>query len=181
MTKPSVITISGDPGSGTTTIGQLLSKELNIKMVYVGAIFRELAGLYDMTLSEFGKYAENNPDIDHELDTRQVEIAKKGNVILEGRLSGWMMKKSKIRAFKVLLTADLDTRVSRVMGRENKSFEQVKEEILKREACEHERYTDFYDANYQDQSYYDLIIDTSELTPDEIVKKIIDAMAKYQD
>jgi len=180
MSMPKVITISGEPGSGTTTIGQLLSKELNIKMVYIGEIFRELAGVYNMTLSEFGEYAEDNPDIDHELDTRQVEIAKQGDIILEGRLSGWMMKKNKIEAFKILLTADLDTRVQRIMGREGKDYEQVKAEILKREACEQERYTDFYDADYHDQSYYDLIIDTSELTPDEIVEKIKDAINNYK-
>ena len=73
----------------------ILTQQL-IKMVYVGAIFRELAGIYNMSLSEFGEYAEDNPDIDHELDIRQVEIAKQGDVILEGRLSGWMMKKNKI-------------------------------------------------------------------------------------
>lgn len=176
MSLPKVITISGEPGSGTTTIGQLLSQEFNIKMVYIGAIFRELAGVYNMTLSEFGEYAEDNPDVDHELDTRQVEIAKQGDVILEGRLSGWMMKMNKIKAFKILLTADLDIRISRIMDREKKDYEQVKAEILKREACENERYSDFYDADYQDQSYYDLIINTSELTPNEIVKKIKDAI-----
>ena len=63
-----VITISGTPGSGKSTIAQLLHERLKLRYVYSGLIFREIAEKYKMTLEEFGKYCENNSDIDKELD-----------------------------------------------------------------------------------------------------------------
>lgn len=176
MPKPKVITISGVPGSGTSTIAKMLSKELNLKLIYTGETFRELAKEYNMSLPEFSEFAESNTEIDNELDKRQLEHAKKGDTILEGRLAGWLTKSNDINALKVLLTADLETRVNRVMGREKKSYSQVKNEILKRETSELERYQRLYDVNYKDQVHYDIIIDTTNLTPREIVEKIISAL-----
>ena len=177
MNKMKVISISGVPGSGTTTIAKLLSRKLNLRLVYIGETFRELAQEYNMSLPEFGKYARTNSKIDSELDERQVAQARQGSVILEGRLSGWVLKNANIKAFKVLLTASLDIRVKRVMNRENKSYDTVRIEILEREQLELERYQRLYGINYQDISHYDQIIDTSSLTPEEIVQTIV---AEYE-
>ena len=178
MDRNTVISISGAPGSGTTTIAELLSRKLQLRVVYTGDIFRELANEYNMGLTEFGKYVEENLDIDQLLDDRQVEYARSGNVILEGRLAGWLMKTNNIVAFKVLLTAELDIRISRIMGREQKSYDLVKSEILERERCELDRYNKLYNANYHDESIYDIIIETSNLTPDQIVDKILDGLTE---
>lgn len=173
MSKVNVITLTGVPGSGTTTIAKLLSFKLELRLVFIGETFRELASEYKMSLTEFGEHVKNNPKIDYELDTRQIEYARTGNIILEGRLSGWMAMKNNIDAFRILLTADLNTRINRIMGRENKSYEMVKQEIIAREASEVKRYKKLYGINYLEPSYYDLIIDTSDLSPEQIVDEII--------
>ena len=174
-----VITLSGEPGTGKTTIAKLLSEKIKLRLVTVGETFREIAKEYNMSLSDFSSFAKANPDIDSELDLRQLKQAQGGNVILDSRLSAWVVKNDNLNAFKVLLTADLDTRVRRIMGREGKKYDQVKHEILEREKSELERYKILYSANYLDKSLYDLIIDTSNLTPDEIVQKIIDGFSKF--
>jgi len=97
------ITISGTPGSGKSTIGQLLNKKLGINYIYSGEIFRETAKKYKMSLEEFGRYCEKNIEIDKELDEKQLNILKNGNVILEGRLAGWIAKKNNINALKVMI------------------------------------------------------------------------------
>ncbi len=181
MTKPTVITVTGVPGTGTTTIVNLLSKKTGLCLINTGEIFRELAKEYNMDLSKFSNYTKSNPKIDLELDTRQLKFARKGNVILEGRLSGWLMKNNNINAFKVLLTADLETRVKRIMGREEKTYDTVKFEIIEREECEQDRYLKIYDVNYEERSHYDLIIDTSDLTPEKIVQKIVDGFSIFED
>jgi len=173
MSEVNVITITGVPGSGTTTIAKLLSSKLELRLVFIGETFRELASEYNMSLSEFGDYVINNPKIDFELDSRQIDHARTSNVILEGRLSGWMTMKNNIDAFKILLTADLNTRINRIMGRENKSYEMVKQEIMAREVSEVERYKKLYGINYLEPSYYDLIIDTADLSPEQIVDEIV--------
>ena len=81
------ITISGTPGSGKTTVARLLEKKLGLKHIYLGMIFRELADKEKMTLEEFGKYCEENPEIDNDLDNRQLEILKKGDVSVPWGLS----------------------------------------------------------------------------------------------
>ena len=62
------ITVSGTPGSGKSTIAQLLHEKLGIKYVNSGMIFRDTAEKYKMSLEEFGKYCERNSKVDKELD-----------------------------------------------------------------------------------------------------------------
>jgi predicted cytidylate kinase len=172
------ITISGNPGSGKSTVAELLEKKLGIKYVYSGMIFRELAEKYDMTLEEFGKYCEDNSDIDKELDDRQLEILKKGNVILEGRLAGWLAHSNNISAFKVAIIADIDIRANRILNREKGSVEKRKKEILERERSENNRYKKYYNFDLKDTSIYDIVIDSGNKSPQEIVDIIIQKFDK---
>jgi len=171
-----VITISGTPGSGKSTIAQLLHDKLGITYIYSGLIFRKTAEKYKMTLHEFGKVCEENSKIDKELDMQQVEILKKGNVILEGRLSGWLAYNNNIPAFKIMIDADIDMRASRIVKREKGSIEKRKKEMLERERSESARYFKYYNIDLKNTSIYDLIIDSSEKKPEEIIKMIIEKM-----
>ena len=169
-----VITISGTPGSGKSTVCNLLEEKLKLRYVYSGMIFRSLAKKHNMTLADFGKYCENNREIDHELDDQQLEILRKGDVILEGRLAGWLAYKNKISALKVMLDTDMQTRAERIVKRENGSIEERKKEIIEREKSESARYKKYYDIDLKDTSIYDLVIDAKNLTPDEIVEIILE-------
>lgn len=168
-----IITISGTPGSGKSTIGQLLKKKLNIDYIYSGKIFREMAKKYKMSLEEFGNYCENNENIDKELDRKQLVILKKGNVILEGRLAGWIAKKNKIEALKILINADFNTRINRIINREKGDYKKRKDEILKREKSEETRYKKYYNIDIKDYSIYDLIIDSTDKSPENILEIIL--------
>lgn len=168
-----IITISGLPGTGTTTIAKLLEKKLGLKYVYSGDIFRKMAKKYKMSLEEFGNYCERHRDVDEQLDRYQLEILQKGNVIVEGRMAGWLAHRNHIPSTKVLLEADLETRASRIVKREKGDIEKRKKEILKRENSEATRYKKYYNIDLDDTSIYDLIVDSSDKTPDEIVEIII--------
>lgn len=172
------ITISGTPGSGKSTVAELLEDKLGIKYVYSGMLFREQAKKYNMSLEEFGKYCEENSEIDKELDNRQIEIIKKGDVILEGRLAGWLAYQNNIPAFKVALDTDLETRARRIVNREKGSIEQRKKEILERERSEALRYKNYYNIDLEDKSIYDVFIDSGDKTPEEIVEIIIKKINK---
>jgi CMP/dCMP kinase len=167
------ITISGLPGTGKTTVACLLTKRLGLRYVYSGEIFRKTASEYKMSLEEFGKYCQTHPEIDKKLDDFQLEVLKQGEVILEGRISGWLAYKNHIPAVKVLLKASLDVRASRVVNREQGDVEERKKEILKREKSEALRYKTFYHIDVSDTSIYDLIIDTADKTPEQITERIV--------
>jgi predicted cytidylate kinase len=172
------ITISGNPGSGKSTVAELLEQKLGIRYIYSGMIFRELAENYNMTLEEFGKYCEENSDIDKELDDRQLEILKDGNVILEGRLAGWLAHSNNISAFKVAIVADLDIRARRIVNREKGNVEKRKTEILERERSENARYKKYYNFDLKDTSIYDIVIDSGDKSPEEIVEIIIQKLER---
>lgn len=167
------ITISGLPGTGKTTVAQLLKKQLQLQYVYSGEIFRKLAEKHHMSLEEFGRYCESHPEIDEELDQYQLEVLKQGNVIVEGRISGWLAYRNHIPAVKVLLKADIDIRAGRIVKREQGNIKKRKKEILKREKSEAARYKQYYGIDVSDTSIYDVIIDTAEKTPEEITGIIV--------
>ncbi len=171
-----IITISGPPGSGKTTVAKLLSQRLAMDIVFVGELFRDLAEERGLTLAEFGKLAEKDHNIDIELDKRVLELAMKEEIILEGRLAGLMLKKQNIEAFKIWLDAPLKVRAQRIAQRENKDPEVVIVEIGFREKCEWERYKDIYEFDMGDKSVYDLVVDSSNQKPEEIVLQIVDAL-----
>ncbi len=168
-----VVTISGLPGSGTTTVAKLLEKKTGITYVYSGDIFRKMAKKHNMSLEDFGRYCEKHNEVDEELDRYQLEILKKGNVILEGRISGWIAYRNHIESLKVMVEADLKTRVQRIINREKGEFKKRKHEIIKREKSEAFRYKKFYNIDVNDKSIYDLVIDSSDKTPEEIIRIIV--------
>ena len=168
------ITISGLPGSGTTTIANLLKKKLNLPYIYAGEIFRKMAEEHGMKLLEFEKYCEENPEIDKKLDEQQEEILRKGNVILEGRLAGWIAYKNKIPAFKIWLDCGKDERVRRIVQREGGSLKEKREEMKEREESEAKRYKNFYGIDLSDLSIYDIVVDTTNIPPEDVLKKILE-------
>ena len=172
------ITISGPPGTGTTTIAKLLEKKLGLKYVYSGDIFRKMAEKYNRSLEEFGNYCERHKEVDEQLDKYQLEILQKGNAIVEGRIAGWLANRKHITSTKVLLEADLETRAKRIVKREKGDIEKKKREILKRENSEATRYKKYYNIDLDDTSIYDLVVDSSDKTPDEIVEIIIKEIKK---
>jgi len=167
------ITISGTPGSGKTTVSLLLEKKLCLHYVYSGDIFRKMAKKHNMSLEEFGRYCEHHREMDQELDDLQLEILRKGDVIVEGRIAGWIAHKNNIPAVKVLIDADIEARAGRIVKREKGDIKKRKQEIIIREKSEAARYKEYYNIDLKDTSIYDLVIDSSDKTPEEIIDIII--------
>jgi len=172
------ITISGLPGTGKTTVAKLLENRLGLKYVYSGEIFRRLAKKYNMSLEEFGAYCEHHREIDEELDAYQLELLRKGNVIVEGRIAGWLAYRNNIPAVKILLDASLVVRAKRIVKRERGDIDKRKQEIVERERSEATRYQSYYGIDVKDTSIYDLVIDTADKSPEQIVDIIIGYLGK---
>ena len=134
----------------------------------------ETAKKYKMSLEDFGKFCEKNSEVDKELDEKQVKILKKGNVIIEGRLAGWLAYRNNIPSFKIFIDANLNTRVKRIINREDGDIEKRKNEIIERERSEFTRYKKYYDIDIDDISIYDLVVDSTDKTPEEIVNLILE-------
>lgn len=174
-----LLTISGLPGSGTTTVGKLLAEHYAVDIISAGDVFRGLAKERGMTLAEFGRLAESDPSIDIEIDKRQSDIANSSdNLILEGRLAGQMAK----NALKIWIKAPLEVRVKRIVGREGSSFEVRMQETVEREASEAVRYKEIHSIDINDLSVYDLVVDSSrwdQFVITDMLKKAIDACGSF--
>jgi len=167
------ITISGTPGSGKSTVAQILEKKLGLKYVYSGEIFRKLAVKHNMSLEEFGRYCETHREIDQELDDSQLEILKGGKVILEGRLAGWLAYRNNLQAVKIMIDADIQTRAERIVEREGGDVKEREQEMIKREKSEASRYKQYYGIDLKDSSIYDIVVDSADKTAEEVADLIL--------
>ena len=175
-----ILTISGLHGTGKSTIGKLISQKLGIRYYSTGQAFRDLAKEKNFTLEEFTDHVEKNPNVDKLLDDKIIEIALKNNVIIDSQLSAYILES--IADFKILLTCPLETRVNRMSERDNSLYEEKLKETLIREKSELARFNKLYNIDLNNQimieNLYDLIIDTAELTIEEISELIVAALKK---
>lgn len=152
-----VIAISGLHGAGKTTAARALVKKFGLKYISAGTVFRQMTKERGMTLDEFSRYAERHPRIDRQIDKRTADAAKKGNVLIDARLAGWMAKSADV---KILLTAPLGLRVRRIARRERRKYEEVLAETVRRERSEARRFKRFYEIDVHDYSVFDLVLNT---------------------
>ena len=157
------ITMSGFPGSGTTTLSRLLSECYELELVSSGEIFRKMAKERGMSLAEFGAMAERDPSIDLDIDKNQKSlIHSRENIILESRLAGHMAQ-GRPNVLKVWVKAPLLTRVKRIQKREKSvSFDEELKKTVERERSEALRYKNYYGIDITDLSIYDIVIDSEK-------------------
>ncbi|MCK9379377.1 MAG: cytidylate kinase family protein [Candidatus Moranbacteria bacterium] len=174
-----IITITGEPGSGKSTIGKKLAEKLNYERFYIGQIRRDAAKKMGMTLAEYNKYGETHPETDTEVDDYQKNLGeKRNNFIIEGRTSWFLIPHS----IKLYITVDPlvgAQRVHKELQNENSRNEDnnlsTVEDLVrsheKRMESDKLRYEKYYHKDCYDKNNFDFVIDTSNLTPDEVFQK----------
>ena len=169
-----LVAVAGLPGTGTTTLCRILSPRLRLPHVYAGQLFRAMAKEHGMDVTAFGEYAETHPEIDIELDRRMIDAARQGNAILEGRMVAWQLREAHAAGLKVLLEAPEEVRARRVAHREGvNDWMHVLADNRHREASEAKRYREFYGFDHNDPRHYDVVIDSSTRTPEEIAELVV--------
>ncbi|HSA37816.1 MAG TPA: AAA family ATPase [Methanoregula sp.] len=153
------ITVSGLPGSGTTSLSRYLAERHGFTMISAGEVFRQLAKEHGMELAAFGRLAEEDPTFDRMIDARQKEIAlEHDNIIIEGRLSGWMVEDADL---KIWLFAPIGCRIRRIAFRDQVIDEKAAEQLtLEREKCEAGRYQSYYSIDIGNLSIYHLVLNS---------------------
>jgi len=174
-----IVTVGGLPGTGTSTLCGLLERELGLPYVYAGQIFRQEAAARGLTLAELNELARHDEVVDRSLDDRQLELLRRGGVILEGRMSGWLAAHNEIPAFKVWLTCDEDVAIRRLVDRDGGDFEEQRRYTRERVAQEADRYKRYYGADPADEALYDLVLDSGGVEPPELVRRVLEGLARY--
>ena len=173
-----LVTVSGLPGSGTSTVAHLLAQRLGVAHVDGGTVFRAMASERGLDLRAFSAVAEANPDIDVELDARLAAFARGGNLVLESRLAGWIAANEGIAGTRVWIDGDERVRAQRVARREEIEPPRALEANRAREASERRRYATLYGIDLDDRSVYDLVIDATNESAESVAESIAAAATK---
>jgi cytidylate kinase len=166
------IAISGKSGCGNTTISRIVAEKLGLG--FINFTFRNLAEERNISLKYVLEKAAVDDSWDREVDERQVALAREGGgCVLGSRLAIWMLPEADL---KVYLRATPETRARRIVKREGGSLEEVAAFTAERDRQDRERYLRIYSIDNNSYRFADLIIDTDDLSPEEIAGRIIDAL-----
>ena len=180
-----IISLTGIPGSGKTTIRNMLAEQLGLTRYSMGDVFGKLAVEHGMTIGAFNEFAKTKPEVDHQVDAYQTTLAEKeDNFIIDSRMAWHFIP----RSFKVFLSVDLTVAAQRIYNAKQANpesrkdepdyanIDEVKTAIEKRLAADNERYKTLYGVAYLDHENYDLVIDTTHTPPAEVAAQILAAL-----
>ncbi len=162
-----IITISGLPGSGKTSLALKLADMLGYKTLFPGQIRRTFADKFGVSLLELNKRKEISIKIDHLVDEA---IKKAGdNTIIEGRMGFYFKPDS----FKIFLKIDLMEAARRIykghrIAETFNSLEDAYNSLKERIAEDEKRYKELYNVDAFDEKNFDMVIDTTNKNLNEI-------------
>ena len=169
--------ISGLHGTGKSTCANYLAKYFKLKYLSAGQVFREMANKKSMSIADFSELASIDTRIDFEIDNMLRKESDKGNAVLEGQLSAWIVGDE--ADMRILLTAPDKIRIKRIAKRDAISIKKAYDATYEREKSEKERYLKYYGIDLEDVSIYDLIFDTSLLGEKQTMKTLKDMVEDY--
>ena len=178
------ITLSGELGSGKSTVANYLISKMPFRIVSAGLLFRQLAAKHGMSAKEFNEFIENDPKYDHYVDDTMAELGRTDEKIIFDSRMAWHFVPS---SFKIYLYVDVDTATERIfndVGRVSESYSDkatARQEIIDRRKSELLRYQNFYHCNLDDYSNYDLIIDTSHATREEVNELVYNSFKAFDE
>jgi cytidylate kinase len=169
--RPKIITVSGYPGSGTTTLAGRLGLLLAVPAISTGAVFRQMAAEQGITLEELGHRADRDPEIDFDLDRRMLAlVAATGDCVAEGRLAGALVPDATLR---VWLHAPTRVRAARVGTRSDESLVAM----VAREQHEIRRYRENYHVEIDRCETYDICLDTARFDAATVASLVMGAIS----
>ena len=183
MNKRHIITIAGEHASGQGSLSNSLQKELGYEIYRNGQYARKLAKEMRMTIVEFQTYLDEHEELDRQIEKSASEYAAThDNLIVDAKLGWYAIPDS----FKVYLKVDIDVAAKRVFNDEKRkdtetfeTIEEVKEQIRYRYNEENVRWFKTYGIKREDMSNYDLVIDTSNLSIEEVNEIVLKEYKKW--
>jgi predicted cytidylate kinase len=174
-----IIAISGLPGSGKTSVGRMLAKELGYRFYSMGDLRGRMATERNLTIDQLNDLAKKEAWTDRDVDEYQRRMGlEEDNFVMEGWLSGHFIP----HAFKVFLTVEPATGADRIFRDQRPdepkqvSPSAVRRMLDRRVRDSDARYRRLYGFDYRDRRHYDLVIDTTDLTKQQVAKRILEGI-----
>ncbi len=179
-----LITMWWKAWSGKGTVSKLLAKELWYEIVSIWDMKRKLAAEMWINIIEFNKMwddPEKSAEFDLKYEEYQQNLKLTDNIILDSRL--WFYAQPK--AFKILLDVDEEVAGERIFNAERETDKHANkkhavDEAKERNSSDEARYMKLYNVDLWNPNNYNLVIDTSERTPEEVLQIILDEFKAYK-
>jgi CMP/dCMP kinase len=180
-----ILTISGMPGSGKTSVGKLIAAQLGVPFYSVGGLRGKMAEERGISIDELNRIGEQDPTTDTTVDAYTRELGTRGeSFVIEGRLAWHFIPQS----FKVFLNCDLTEAGRRIYAARHgdpqhdrhdeplyDTPEHAAEAVAARIASDVRRYQKYYNLDYRDPHHYDLVIDTTTIKgPGETAERVLE-------
>ena len=174
------VTISGHPGSGTSTLVSLLSESKKWTSLNGGELFRQEANNRNMSLSEFGQLCKEDLEVDRELDAllkeEMIRTDSDSPSIVESRLAGWWAYKLELSTPRIWLEVSDVERAKRVQSREGGDLKAIMEANEQRSKVDDQRFDELYGLLPQQTEPYTHIINATDLNPQEVLALVLDIL-----
>ncbi|MFH1978582.1 MAG: (d)CMP kinase [Candidatus Aenigmatarchaeota archaeon] len=175
-----IITISGKAGSGKSSVGKIVAERLGYQHYSIGDLRGKMASDRRISLAEFNKIGEKEDFTDKEVDDYVKKLGEtEDNLVVDGRLCFYFIPQS----IKVFITANLEKRAQRVFQDERidekfKDLEETKKALEEREESDLFRYKKYYNLDHLAEKHYDIIVDSSHITAEQVAEKVIEFIEK---
>jgi len=187
MQKKHIITLSGKPGSGKSSTADRIAEILGYTRHSSGDMVRRVLQRNNMTLEEYNNKAEDDHDLDDQIDEELRALRDQEDIVVDSRLGFYWLPES----FKVYLDLDIEVATARIYkdmssnpGRGkteglDTSLSGVAREVAGRMIAEQQRFRKLYGVDPYEKSHFDLIIDTSRHNPHSVAVAIFDSYKQW--
>ena len=178
-----IITISGKPCTGKSTMAEIFAKKFNFERIYAGGIFKSIAEERGIDILELVK-SDDVVMLDKEVDERLKIIYEEQfleDILIESRTAWSFMP----NAFNVFIDVSDEVMARRLFNSDRtqkergNSLEEAQKKVMSRYNTDVERYKRIYNIDCSNLSNYNLVVDNSNLTPEETADKIYEAYKDY--
>ena len=181
------ITITGKLGSGKSTVAKKLVELYGFEIFSTGAILRTAAAERGMDVLELNKELSSKLDSDRSMDDlidnttiRVASERKDDKLIFDSRMAWHFVPDS----FKVFVTVEPRVAAERVMkdprpGEPAEDIDELCAELVERSKVEQSRFMQLYGVDYYDYNNFNLVVDSSNRTPDEVVALVWEGFNEY--
>ena len=175
------IIISGMPAVGKTTVSKTVSAALAIPLVGGGDVLKEMAieegyspGGDDWwdTADGMGflKERKRSSEFDKEVDSRLLQKAKRGGVVITSYPLPWLTKKG----LKVWLSGTVRSRARRMARRDGMTISQCLEVLSVRDVGNYRLYKKIYGIEFgKDLKPFDLVVDTDAIDESRVAQIVL--------
>lgn len=178
-----IISITGDLGSGKSTVAKIICEKTGFQYFSTGTIQRKIAQERGIDTLQLNQLCGSDKSVDDLIDGKLRQMNDDGtcDIVLDSRLAWFFVSKS----FKVYVTVKPEVAAKRVSN-DSKRFSEptgdemkVLENLLERQRVENERFKRFYNADCANRDNFDMVIDSSYLTPEEVADKILEGFEAF--